>query len=557
VRGRAAASILAVTLAELEVLVVDCQATSAAPRGHLLELGWARRGTGATATRARMIALPEGEHVPPAVARITGITDALAAEGVPASQAWRELSADAAALPQRPAPTVAHFAQFERPFLARLAAGGCGPALEIACTHAIAVRLFPALPRRGLRALAGYFGRSVGPLRRSAEHVEATAFVWSHLVAALEEQGVRTWPELHAWLGRPASPRRHVKRGWPMPRELRLGLPDRPGVYRMLRTSGDVLYVGKAASLHHRVNSYFRKQRGVPDRLLEMLSQARALSFEVTATPLEAALLEPDEIKRHLPPYNEALVEGRRAVWFAQYDLSARSPGRSGACPVGPFASAELLDAMGAFVRGEPTALGRGAWAPPADVFEAGLSALRAAHRELEGGTDPRRMLRLGARLWREGRRLTRDAEIASEGDPGVEPTQGWTPALVVAGLEWLALRGAHAVRRARWLTALVESTLVWSEPSAASGARLLVVEDGAIAHRTSVEPGAEPPVPARYARTRAERCEGFTVARLDRLRVLTTELKRLVANSYPAALRLGPSMTLAGPRLARVLGWL
>ena len=48
----------------------------------------------------------------------------------------------------------------------------------------------------------------------------------------------------------------------------------------MLRTDGSsILLVGKAGSLHHRVNSYFRKQAGVPERLLEMLSQARAISF--------------------------------------------------------------------------------------------------------------------------------------------------------------------------------------------------------------------------------------------------------------------------------------
>jgi hypothetical protein len=29
------------SLSQLEVLVVDCQATAAAPHGHLLEVGWA------------------------------------------------------------------------------------------------------------------------------------------------------------------------------------------------------------------------------------------------------------------------------------------------------------------------------------------------------------------------------------------------------------------------------------------------------------------------------------------------------------------------------------
>jgi DNA polymerase-3 subunit epsilon len=506
------------TLASLELLAVDCQATLAGTRGHLLELGWARVGAGPVAARARLIQLPDGEHVPPAVARITGITDRLLAGGVSPAHAWSELSSDASMLSQQPAPTVAHFARFERPFLARLAGGA--PPLDVVCTHEIAVRLFPELPRRSLRALAGYLGRSVGALRRSADHVMATAFVWEHLVALLEERGVRTWSELRAWLELPVDPRRRTRRAWPMPREVRLGLPDRPGLYRMLRTSGDVLYVGKATSLRRRVNSYFRKQHGVPERMLEMLSQARALSFEVTETPLEAAVLEPDEIKRHRPPYNEALTERDRSVWLAPPDLG-------------------------------PEALGRGQWAPPASVYGDGLALLRATHRELEAGIDARRILRLGTRLWREGRRLQDDDE-----DEDGEPGSVWTPALVVAGLEWLALRAALAARRARWLTRLVESTLVWSEPPDL-GARLLVIEDGEIARRESIEPGSEPPVPAGHARSRAERHASFTVARFDRLRVLTTELKRLVSKNHPVALRLGPRARLSGARLARVLAWL
>ncbi|HEY2514004.1 MAG TPA: hypothetical protein VGI39_24225, partial [Polyangiaceae bacterium] len=249
-------------LTELSVLVVDCQATLAAPRGHLIEIGWAvagPRGAGAPIGAAsRLVRLPEGESVPAGVTRITGITDELLASGGSAEEAWRDLTRDAAGLSPGETFAVAHFARFERPFLERLA-GGALP-LEMVCTHEIAVRLFPDLPRRGLRALAGYFGGSVGALRRSGEHVAATAFVWERLVGLLGERGVRSWSDLRAWLAEPVSRGARAKRGWPMPREVRLALPDRPGVYRMLRTSGDVLYVGKAASLRARVNSYFRKQ---------------------------------------------------------------------------------------------------------------------------------------------------------------------------------------------------------------------------------------------------------------------------------------------------------
>ena len=244
-------------LSQLEVLVVDCQATAAAPRGHLLEIGWARVSNTVTQPHACLIALPEGAQIPPAVARITGISEQMLGSAVDGLQAWRELCDQAASLTQQPAPTVIHFARFEQPFL-RTLADGAFP-LDVVCTRDIARRLLPTLPRCSLRALAGYFGRAVGTLRRSADHVEATAFVWQELVRLLETNGVSTWGGLHDWLAAPVKPTRSRRRVWPMPRDVRLSVPDAPGVYRMVRTSGDVLYVGKAASLRHRVNSYFRR----------------------------------------------------------------------------------------------------------------------------------------------------------------------------------------------------------------------------------------------------------------------------------------------------------
>src|SRR5262245_45497500 len=311
------------SLSQLEVLVVDCQATAAAPHGHLLEMGWARAGTTTTRADARLIALPHGEHIPAAVMRLTGISERMAQDGVDARVAWRELSSEAATLTRQPAPTVIHFARFEQPFL-RALAGGAFP-LDILCTHDIARRLLPDLPRCSIRALTGYFGRGVGALRRSADHVEATVFIWRELVRLLEGEGIATWSALQEWLAVSRAATHRRRRGWPMPRNVRLSLPDAPGIYRMLRTSGDVLYVGKAASLRHRVNSYFRKQHRVPERTLEMLSQARGISFDVTPTALEAALIEPDEIKQRRPPYNVALTIEDRTLWFAPPNLTARS----------------------------------------------------------------------------------------------------------------------------------------------------------------------------------------------------------------------------------------
>ena len=60
----AVASVLAQSFTDLEVLVVDCQATAAAPHGHLLEMGWARAGTTTTRADARLISSRIGTMPP-------------------------------------------------------------------------------------------------------------------------------------------------------------------------------------------------------------------------------------------------------------------------------------------------------------------------------------------------------------------------------------------------------------------------------------------------------------------------------------------------------------
>jgi DNA polymerase III subunit epsilon len=541
-------------LSQLEVLVIDCQTTAAAPCGHLLEIAWARWRSAVTHTRAHLIALSEDERIPPAVTRITGLSHSMMRGGVDPHVAWRELADDAARLAAQPAPTVIHFARFEQPFLRMLAGGE--PPLDIVCTHDIARRLFPDLPRRSLRALAGYLGRGVGALRRSADHVDATAFVWQELVRRLESEGVATWSALRDWLATPVDSRKRARRVWPMPRETRLSLPDSPGVYRMLRTSGDVLYVGKASSLHDRVNSHFRKQHGVDERTLEMLSQARAISFDVTPTPLEAALLETDEIKRHRPPYNLALTVEGREIWFTSSELSGRSSRPTQACPLGPIASVEMLDKFGALARAERVALGPSRWGPDAATFRAGYERLCATHAEVSRVdiTPHARLLRLGTRLWREGRR-DRDVDDDRDGAEGDPRVTAWTPELVQLSLEWLALRAALARRRALWLTRMVDATVMWREARAAR-ARLMELEGGAIARITDADPDGTLPIPAGYQRPVMARRELFTVACFDRLRVLTTELKRLAAAGAPVALRFGVGPALADARLAAALWW-
>ncbi len=89
-------------------------------------------------------------------------------------------------------------------------------------------------------------------------------------------------------------------------------LPSKPGVYLMKDALGQVIYVGKAINLRNRVRSYFQASNGQTRKLRRLVYNIADFEFIVTASELEALILECNLIKKHRPHYNVRLKDDKR-----------------------------------------------------------------------------------------------------------------------------------------------------------------------------------------------------------------------------------------------------
>ena len=131
-------------------------------------------------------------------------------------------------------------------------------------------------------------------------------------------------------------------------------LPDKPGVYLMKDARGEVVYVGKAQSLRHRVRSYWQKNITQPlegHRIRAFIDRIADVEVTQTDSVSEALLLEANLIKRYRPRFNVRLKDDKSYPYikvtlgddFPRIERT-RKLVNDGSRYFGPYASASSVD---------------------------------------------------------------------------------------------------------------------------------------------------------------------------------------------------------------------
>lgn len=127
-------------------------------------------------------------------------------------------------------------------------------------------------------------------------------------------------------------------------------LPNAPGVYIMHDAEGKVIYVGKAVILKNRVRSYFRPASQVSPKVRAINAHVASIETIVTASEMEALILECNLIKKYRPRYNIDLKDDKTYPYlkitvqeaYPRMVLTRRVL-KDGARYYGPFADAGAL----------------------------------------------------------------------------------------------------------------------------------------------------------------------------------------------------------------------
>lgn len=126
-------------------------------------------------------------------------------------------------------------------------------------------------------------------------------------------------------------------------------LPDSPGCY-LMKSKGEIIYVGKAKNLKNRVRQYFHQSANHTAKVRAMVEKVDDFDIVLVDGELEALILECNLIKKHMPWYNILLKDDKHYPYirieprdpFPAVELK-REQLRDGAKYFGPYMGASMV----------------------------------------------------------------------------------------------------------------------------------------------------------------------------------------------------------------------
>lgn len=374
---------LGTPLAEVTFVVVDLETTGGSPAASAItEIGAVKVRGGEVLGEFQTLVNPE-TAVPPFIAVLTGITDAMVAGAprlpsvLPAFLEWAKGSV-----------LVAHNAPFDVGFLR----AGCRtlgldwPGFESVDTARLARRVLTRdeAPNCKLATLSRLFRTTTTPCHRALADARTTVDVLHGLLERLGNLGVRTYEELVSFNGLATTAQRRK-------RYLADGLPDGPGVYIFRDARGQPLYIGRSRHLRARVRQYFVASEP-RTRMAEMVGIAERVDAIACAHPLEAEVRELRMIAEHKPRYNRRSRFPDRVSWvkltnepYPRLALVKRLVD-DGATYLGPFSSPKAAQAaMAAIHEAVPLRQCSGRISPSRPIAPCALAGMGRCSAPCEG----------------------------------------------------------------------------------------------------------------------------------------------------------------------------
>jgi len=305
---------LGTALSAATFVVVDLETTGGSPEDcAITEIGAVKIRGGEVIGEFQTLINP-GTGIPPFIAVLTGITDAMVSEA-PKIENVLPTFIEFCGSPEN-AILVAHNAPFDISFLraAMLRSGRPWPKYRVLDTAKIARRVLTRdeVPNNKLSTLAPFFGANSQPNHRALDDAKATVDVFHGLIGRVGSLGVSTVEDLFDISHR-------LTQAQQSKRHLLEGLPKGPGLYIFKGPDGEALYIGVSKNIASRVRSYFSSNEA-RSRVLEMIAIAESIETIPCPTVTEAEIREIRMINSIKPRYNRRSKFPEKKIWLRLTD---------------------------------------------------------------------------------------------------------------------------------------------------------------------------------------------------------------------------------------------